>query len=273
MPPIPNAPKLNCWLPAAAEYFAPPDETQPFDPTAAWDHCYVVLNSGLLRPGGRVQAEGFVRVSRRPKTDGPDDQFILNVKQLAAKQRFGSYSSTFQIHCRGDGLSSPTAWRTTSHSLDIQNRPVPLTRIQQEGSLGDGLLTITGAKTRQTPLAGAVSSNWSLFDAVQRLGGGPIEPMDFTLLEDLDLVKPNQRLSYWGTIDLPLGDSSIRLVGYQQIGQGILPYHYWLDTSGRLLFAYSGLRAFLFNPQAESLKEPQRQPASRPANQPGRTPR
>ena len=96
------------------------------------------------------------------------------------------------------------------------------------------------------------TSHWSLFDAVQRLPGKATRPLRFTMLEEMDLVKPDQRLEFREETDLEVGDTTLHLRGYQQIGWGVLPWQYWVDDQGRLLFAFSGVRACIYNTKASA---------------------
>jgi hypothetical protein len=86
---------------------------------------------------------------------------------------------------------------------------------------------------------------------VQHLRGKDTAPLRFALLEDLDLLKPNHRLSFAETATVKAaGGSELKLTGYEQIGEGVLPFHYWLDEQRRLLFVLSGPRAYIYDPEA-----------------------
>ncbi len=253
-----DPPKMDHWLPEAAKYFAPPDETEDFDPAGDWQHSYVILDSAPVRTGRRMAAEGFLYLRRSADADGR--RFGLEVEMLARKQRFGAFKSTLHMQCRNNRLGTPQTWKLSTVSLDLQDRPVEVTRVEETGRLENGRILRSGRRDDRIDASAAWTSNWSLFDAVQRLEGEQTEPLKFDMLEDLDLCKPSQSLSYWGTTEVELGGRTVRLVGFQQIGQGILPYHYWLDTSGRLIFAYGALRGFMFNPKARTLSVGPKQP-------------
>ncbi|MHC4417974.1 MAG: hypothetical protein ACYSU6_05245, partial [Planctomycetota bacterium] len=125
----------------------------------------------------------------------------------------------------------------------------PLSEMSEAGVLADGTIKLTSpkVKTREICVSGNLTSNWSLFDAVQRLGGKEAPSGSFTMLEDLRLVRGEQRLSFDGEAEFELGGKKMRLYGYHQIGEGILPIHYWLDEEGRLLFALGGVRVYLWH--------------------------
>jgi len=42
----------------------------------------------------------------------------------------------------------------------------------------------------------------------------------------------------------------MRLHSFEQTGDGILPYSYWLDDQHRLLLAVGGVRTFVWDPSA-----------------------
>jgi hypothetical protein len=251
-----SPPKMDLWLPEAGEFFRPPPPDQGFDPEGAWEQTYVILDNAPDRHIRKMRAEGFLRIRR--SAPGRGGRFVLDVELAAQKQRFGSLETKIEMECLPDRLSTPVAWKVGTVSLDAEGKPVEVTRIEESGRVENGTIVRKGRRVHKLAAPPAWTSNWSLFDAVQRLGGREIEPIRFDMLEDLDLVKPNQRLSYWGTAEVELGGKTIRLAGYQQIGEGILPYHYWLDESNRLIFAYGGLRGFLFNPKGAT-------PAVKPA--------
>lgn len=111
----------------------------------------------------------------------------------------------------------------------------------------------------------AFTGSWSLFDAVQRLPF-EVDPIEFDMLDDLELMKPRQRLVAGPSIEVVLNGRKLRLHSFEQIGEGILPYSYWLDDQHRLLIAVGGVRAFIWDPTAST------PPSGRPLRRrPGRS--
>jgi hypothetical protein len=71
----------------------------------------------------------------------------------------------------------------------------------------------------------------------------------------MDLVKERQRLSYRERTNIHFGDAEIDVHRYQHLGRGLLPWDYYVDESGRLLLAISGIRAcILLGPEAARVK-------------------
>ncbi len=132
--------------------------------------------------------------------------------------------------------------------------------------------TVMNTSSNTSEPTAAAPSNWSVFDVVQRLPGREAQTLKFALLEEMDLLKPGQRRAFREEKQVELGGRRVRLRGYHQIGRGVLPWLYWVDESGRLLLAYSGVRAFLYDAQAEQWTNQKRQAARNRARKGRRTP-
>lgn len=256
---------LNVLGPALAK-FQPP--TGAFDPAGAWTHRYGVWTVGQ-RGCARV---GHVALGRSVGKDGTAVLLLEYAK---------TYSGAFQgktaasIRCRTDRLATPLDWATSVQSLTPKGVRVPNTAIQTTGRVAGKALVLTSGKARRTlPLPEAYTINWSLFDAVQRLPREAFPPLEFTLLDDFDQVKPEQRLAWWQTITVALGGrrvqkavweplekgrirrtvwategaQAVTLHGYVHTGPGIVPVVYWVDATGRLLFVVAGIKAYVYEP-------------------------
>lgn len=214
-------------LAALSEYgamdgFSPPGD---FDPGGEWENTYRIW---LVGRGD----SGFLHIKRKPE-DGASA--TLGIEMLVLQAARTVHQTKVKLKCAGDALSTPQSWEMESQILDINMQPIELSTVKEEVASHD---------------MAASTSNWSLFDAVQRLPGRDTRPLEFSLLEDMDLLKTGQRLSYWQSMSFDAGNNSLQLTGYQQVGHGILPYQYWVDGHHRLLFAVSGIRAYIFDPDA-----------------------
>jgi hypothetical protein len=226
---------------ALKEYGAFEGFTAPgsFDPAAAWTHTYRIWLVG----GGRDRDRGSLRIARGAPVNG---SLALDVA-LTVKQAAGTTQDTkAKVECRADPLCTPVSWEIASVLLDGDGQPIEATKMEQRAAVGSkGIEVTTGDVTSLRRVPRPFTSNWSLFDAVQRLPGEQTKPLEFALLEDLELVKKGQRLSFREQIEFDFGGGAQTLRGYHQIGEGILPYHYWVDEHGRLLVAISGVRAYI----------------------------
>lgn len=233
--------------------------TGRFDPNGQWKHTYQIWLVG----GGKQRVRGFLRLERASARGG--NSVLLKVDMSVLQAAGAVHHTKATLRCAADSLATPRSWQIESTILDASGKPIEATGVTESASAKDGKIEVTaGTQTFVRKVPQVFTSNWSLFDVVQRLPGKEAKPLEFALLEDLDLVKKRQRLSYWKTMNLELGGKTLRLHGYQQIGNGILPYQYWVDDQRRLLFAISGTRAYIFDPDAPKRVARQRQmPAAR----------
>jgi len=234
-----------------------------FDPRGEWRHTYQIwlVGNRARRIGGVLQLGRSAAAGNGSVTLKVD----MSVVQLAGT----IHRTKATLQCAADPLATPRSWQIESTIVDSSGKPLDVTTVAESARVKDGTIEVTaGTRKFVRNVARVFTSNWSLFDAVQRLSGEETKPLEFALLEDLDLLKEGQRLSYWKTMDFELGGRTLRLHGYQQIGNGILPYQYWVDDQHRLLFAISGVRAYLFDPEAPNRLEQRLQgPAARKGRQ------
>ena len=226
----------------ALKGFVPP--TGAFDPKGAWTNAYRLWLVQRWRGGGSLT------IRREPRGDaGARLHVALAVAEVPGYLR----RTRFEVDCAADALATPTSWSLKSENLDADGKPTKGTAFAETGTVGDDAITIRfGERARTEKVPKPVTSNWSLFDTVQRLPGAKTAALRFTLLEELDLVKAGQRLEFRERKDFKLNGRTLPLTGYQQIGQGVLPWQYWVDERGRLLFAFSGVRAYIHDPKAEA---------------------
>lgn len=228
----------------ALRTFVPP--TESFSPAGQWEHTYAVR---AVFPSGPAEIDaltgpGVLRLRKKPTGA---DTFTLQVG-LAPMVGGNSERVEALITCAADRLSTPLRWELHSLMLDAQGAPIATTDLREKGELLGAEVRRTRARTRVTPIRLPLSANWCVMEALQRWPAEDTSEADFDMLEELQLLRPGQRLAYRRTLEVPLAAGPLRLHGYEQFGQGLLPYTYWLDDQRRLLFAIGGLRSYLWQP-------------------------
>jgi len=205
--------------------------TEPFDPNGEWTHNYSMWNPARSKTT-RSELLGSLRIHRRLTPDGNIRLQLTQITKMAKEN--GSGRTKAGVTCKADDLATPIQWKVDFVIIDLQGKQVPLTAVGTPG------------KADKLKVSGRLSSNWSLLDAVQRL---PFDsrPIEFTMLEELELLRPEQRLSPGTTAEVEIGGRLMKLHSFEQIGRGILPITYWLDDSHRLIIAVGGRRAFLYD--------------------------
>ena len=233
---------VPCSATALAGYgqLKTPVPTTPFDPKGAWRQSYFIWMTG-----GTWQCyRGMLTFERTPKENGI---VSLRVNQQFLADRMRSiHEMSATILCQDDALGTPLSWQLRSRMFDSKTgKDFANGTVEQIGKAVPEAIEITtnGVKTTHK-VAGPWTSNWSLFEAVQRASGAPPR---FTLLEDLDMVKPVHRLHRRGEETLTFAGKEVRATRYDQIGQGCLPRVYYVDGTGRLILTHTALRAYILD--------------------------
>jgi hypothetical protein len=234
--------------------FQPPSD--PFDPAGHWSHTYhlyTVVNGDIPVPPVR----GTLQIERVPQPAGGVN---LNIKYEKTSRYAGVHTIVATVICAGDELSTPVKWNST-YTAAPPAHPIKMSLEQQgSGFAGDGALIIKqGGEQKKLPLPAAYTSNWALFDVVQRLQRPGGDALRFTLFDD-DAPKPNQALAFCLTADLKnrwTGAPDLRVHGFLQIGEGTTPQVYWVDDRGELLFLSSGLNVFVLDTAAPTGQQTQ----------------
>lgn len=164
----------------------------PFEPAGHWFHqykLYTVVNGDIPVPPVR----GTLRIERVPQATGGA---ILNINYEKTSRYAGVHTFLATVVCAGDDLSTPLKWNST-YTLAASAHPLKMSLEQKEtGIASEGSVIISqGVEQKKLPLHSAYTSNWALFDAVQRLERSGGAAWSFTLLDD-DAPKPNQILAF-----------------------------------------------------------------------------
>jgi hypothetical protein len=231
--------------------FSPPEG--PFDANGEWEHTYAVYPIyAHLDVTGQAWSEkqkGLLTLRRRPLRGGKGVRLeVLSEVTFLDWLPTRTQRTTATITCRTDTLASPTSWKLNSVALAAEDgSPVSLSEMHESGALNNGTVELTfEGGSRAFEVANSVTSNWCLFDALQRLERDAACDVGFDMLEDLRLRRQKQRLFAEGDTSVETAAGPRRLYGFRQLGAGISPIHYWLDEQGRLLLALGKMRAYIW---------------------------
>jgi hypothetical protein len=224
--------------------FKPPQAA--FEPRGDWSLAYDVHSlTGYWPPAGKLQIH-------RKSVNG--DTFDLGVNYTKILQDGYRHIVIGRIRCRGDELASPLEWTFDCSTVAADGTLVPNTALKQSAVRKNVHIEFTDGKgfVHSVDIRSPFTISWALLEAVQRLPRRQFEPLRFTLLDQFDLPKPNQTVSYRTTELVVLGNKETRLHAYDHLGEGIVPWVYWVSDAGRLLFAISGIEAYVLNSQETS---------------------
>ena len=208
-----------------------PPTSGDFDPKGNWQNTYRIWTCHGYRESGNHNV-GFLQIKRTADTE---KTFTLKAHQQVVQTDGLVNIIEATIKCRNNQLACPIRWDVLSHFIGPDNKPVPQLDKKKTG-------LATEAMDRTT-------SDWCLFEAIQRLAFDKRTSLSFDLLEGLSLSKTGHRLFYRGVYPTTF----LQLHCFVQLGSGILPYEYWLDENHRLLMAISMNKAYILDNEAEKV--------------------
>ena len=228
-----------------------PEPKPGFNPYGNWKHLYRIwLNHGYY---GLLNLDaGYLRLERK-KTDEPG-RFILSVEQKSINWEGIEGTIKADIVCYNDSIAALHSWTYSSTFTDPQGTVLPELSVSHKMDFKEGNLIqeINGNRyTRHSgPLTTFMTSDWGLFEAVQRLPFDRSAHAEFDVYEGLTVLKKNHRLKCREKHNDSFKNLDIPLSGFVQMGDGVLPYEYWLDRHHRLLMAISGDRLYILDDNA-----------------------
>mgnify|MGYP000883775382 FL=1 len=243
----------------------------PFEPAGNWQLDYGVYTFSTTRqgptPGGLV---GRMTLTRQAVDESQADLMLAyekngpgTVQKVAATMRCGT-----------DALSTPVRWQYSAEVVDSDGKRYEDSRLAKRAVATDGRIEIIDDhSTRQIALNGPFTVNWALWDAVMRMPRGEAAPLPFTMLDHFDQVKRGQSLAFRKSAVVALGrrrtkeqnwqdmekgrirqtrwvltdGHDVTLHAFEQLGEGIVPWVYWTDDRGRLLFVVAGLEVYVLD--------------------------
>ncbi|MHB9036431.1 MAG: hypothetical protein ACYC64_07170 [Armatimonadota bacterium] len=234
------------------EYFAAyPIENDTFDPCSAWENNYslwFVIPGTPPAAGSTGKGAGMLRIRRGLTNAG---EFALDIiSTTTALENNKSHKKIINITCDNNLLSTPKRWSLRSCIYYADGQPAKHTDVSISGKVASNVIIRNSAKERKLKAPKYFTSDWSLFDAIQRLSFVVGLPISFDMFEDMDILKSDQKLVYTHSVEINAGRQVIRLHGFEQIGCGILPHYYWLDDQHRLIAAMKGTCAYLLDTSA-----------------------
>lgn len=237
-----------------------------FDPNGAWQMRWTIYSciQGPQPIGTVAIRRGFGPVGGVSLRVNHTKQLMGGMRRLDALLHIGRREEPNSDIAR---LSAPRWWSFRADVLDAAGRPIPQTRLDRRLEVKNGKLEIS---TRQAlsgepaeSLGGSTSSielptdtsnfttRWALFDAVTRLAEQDSDvgrkPLYFTLIDHCDQIKPDQELSVRGKATVDFDGKPVELTAIDHLGRGIVPFTYWIDSSGRPLIISTGLEAYVLD--------------------------
>ena len=244
----PLTPTLLKELGAIDEFPATPKN---FDPYGNWVNTYRIWTCHGFRESGN-QDVGFVRIERAAGSS--NEKFTLKVRQEVVQVDGIVNVINANIQCLNKQLATPVQWHLSSRFIDPDKRPLTRLETDEKALIKGNVISVEiGEHTFKRKVTGHLTSDWCVFEFIQRLKFEEQGWLAFDMLEGLTVMKQNQRLSYRGLHPTKIGAEQISLHCFVQTGSGILPYEYWLDSNHRLVAAISMHKAYILDERAEKI--------------------
>lgn len=205
-----------------------------------WEHVYRLYS---LAPGVLAK-KGHVTVQRRA---GEQGEVSLHVRIEREAQSNTSYFVDTQLTCIHDTLCTPQHFTTANKmAAAYEASPLPFTAIEKQGLFQQGQLELrSGRQAIRFPLTVPYTFKWCLFDAVQQLADPNLDPIRFSLIDENDQIWPDQVLRFYRRVSLENEHGTQTLTALEHVGPGVIPFVFWIDEQGRLLFVMTGIEAYV----------------------------
>jgi hypothetical protein len=133
------------------------------------------------------------------------------------------------IVCNG---TTPTSWTVETQSEVM--KPSPRTKMTEKGQVkGETIVIDNGHFKTQLAAQNPLITQWTVLDELMKNDPKTIK-RKVDLLQDLHLLKPNHRLFYEGVVTVPSAVGELKLATVAELGHGINPIHYLMDSDGRV---------------------------------------
>ena len=223
---------LDRMLPVLDAYQPPGSE---FEAQREWEQTYELFSA----PMGPFWTNGELRLRRQSSAGG-------GCRITADCRRRGSPGFSFFVHAEFEctaGAPAPVLRWTSSSKMAAAAGDAPYLNsgLSKQGRVSGGMMEVrTGSQALRTRVHGACLAKWCLIDAIQRL---PRErgPHSFSLLDEVDEVRPGHELRYRGEEQVAMGGGTRALGVFEHLGAGVIPASYWIDGQNRVLFVVSGV--------------------------------
>jgi hypothetical protein len=222
----------------------------PFRPEGSWENRYTLYclvhnnrkNPVYGNPAGSLIVRRMEESGRRKL--GIDYRKTMN-KGLA-------HRISGEVGISPDALATPEWWTVAAEFAAVDGAARAWPRIEHRMQSRGGKLELSaGGLKRSVPRPTAFTHAWSLVEAVQRLLRRPGNTLRFTFFDRNNVAKPGHILRYRESAEVELGNTTVRLHGFEHLGDGFVPSVYWTDEAGRLVMFNHSLQGYILQSGAK----------------------
>ena len=230
-----------------ANTFSPVEKN--YSPAGSWEHLYRIWG-GQGWIDHNYRNIGTLKLERIGRESG--QRFMLRIQQKVVHLGGIVHTIAAEAECHQNEIASLIEWNLTSTMTDTSGNPVPELNLNYEGRMKSGAIekTVNGI-TSTLSTDGPVTSDWTMFEAIQRMPFGKPQTGVFNSMDGLTVLKKNHRLHYREQHAENMKKQNYALRNFYQLGYGVLPYDWWVDENHRLLMMISTNRIYFLDENAE----------------------
>lgn len=243
----PLTPDLLKELGALDEF--PPVSTG-FAPDGNFKNVYRICTcDGYLESSSTLSEVGFLRLECLGRS--PGGTFTLSIEQQTVHRETAVNRIKAEVQCNNDPSASLVRWRVSSCLISPEGEVQPDLTVEEDCQLaGERIQVTSNGRTLAREGANPLTSDWCLFEAVQRLPFTDEPAARFGMLEGLSLLRRGHELRYRG-VDASVSADGKKVHQFYQLGEGTAPYEYWLDEQHRVVLVVTHNRAYILDDKAE----------------------
>ncbi len=148
-----------------------------------------------------------------------------------------------EIVCNNDELYTLKSWRLNTHIVQGASSTVERFKSTETGTNTNGLIQVetAGWDGYEYQSAAPVTCPWSLISRAASWSHADFVPAEFSVMKNLTTLQPGHSLYNDGEAEIAIRDQTLSMRLFAQIGEGIHPRHYLIDSDNRPLFVTCGL--------------------------------
>ena len=230
-----------------------PKAPAEFNPHGEWEHSYRIygIHGYKTHPRSMNATMGFLHIKR---TNLTDNKLQLNITKHSMGDRGNVHELNCEMICEKDLLGTPFSWFINNTFYDYYGHERKNLSYAEKGSIERGTVNIWKQNTRSSiSLNGRITSDWSLFEALQRMDISEPISKPFDVLFGLSVLRQEHRLSDQGKFIYAKEGDNREFHLFHEIGPGMVPYEYYLDDSHFLLAVFTMNVAYFYDPMAEDI--------------------
>ncbi len=148
-----------------------------------------------------------------------------------------------EIVCNNDELYTLKSWTLNTHIIQGASSTVEKFKSTETGTNSNGLIQVetAGWDGYECQSPAPITCPWSLVARAASWPHAGFVPAEFSVMKNLTTLQPGHSLYNDGEAEIALRGQTLPVRVFAQIGEGIHPRHYLIDSENRPLFVTAGL--------------------------------